>query len=178
MRIRTSFWLSLLFLAVVVTAIGEDVTAQTMKIGIVHDARIEQEYKAFTKVTEDYNIAYQAWEEEATTIQQELDDLVEEYERQKLILSEEKRAEKEAAIDSKRESLDAYTKRIFGPGGTAYQKQDQLLQPLVEKVREAIKAVAVEGEFDIVFTDQTGWAYIKEYVDITDDVLRYLEENE
>ena len=178
MQTRTRYLLLLLCLMIVLGAAAEEISAQSMKIGIVRDARIEQEYKAFQRAKEEYDIAYQEWEEKAGELQQQLADMLEEYERQKLILSDEKKAEKEAAIEGKQGELDAYTKRIFGPGGQAYQKHDQLLQPLVELIRQAIEAVSVEGNYDIVFTDQSGIGYIKEYDDITDDVLQYLAEIE
>ena len=95
-----------------------------------------------------------------------------------MILSEDKKREKEATIRAKQESLDAYTRRIYGPGGTAEQKNATLLEPLLQKATAAIEAVAVEGEYDIIFTLQSGLGYIKESYDVTDKVLEYLEKEE
>jgi outer membrane protein len=157
---------------------SSDAVAQGMKIGFVRDTRIYEEYKGWQKAQDDLNAEARAWEEEAVAKQDALRELQEEYERQKLILSDEKRREKEATITTKEEDLDAFTRRIYGPGGTAEQRQMALMQPVIDRITEAIEAIAVEGDYDVIFTAQSGLGYIKESYDITDKVLEYLEENE
>jgi outer membrane protein len=172
---------SLLVVTVCVLALllmAQRAQSQGLKIGFVNDERIKVEYKAWQLAQEQWELEAKAWEEEALAKQTDLNDLEDEYEKQKLILSEEKKKEKEAAIKVKAEDLDSYTRRIFGPNGEAERKQAQLLQPLLEKVTQAIEAVAVEANYDVVFTLQSGLGYIKESYDLTDKVLEYLEENE
>ncbi|MCH7946750.1 MAG: OmpH family outer membrane protein, partial [candidate division Zixibacteria bacterium] len=53
----------------------------------------------------------------------------------------------------------------------------QLLEPLLQSVNQAIEAVAIEGNYDVVFTLQSGLAYIKDEFDVTDKVIKYLEDN-
>ncbi len=149
---------------------------QALKIGFIKDDRIYQEYDAFRKAQEQWEVERQAWDEEAQAKQQELADLQAEYEKQKLILSEEKKKQREAAINAKRDALDAYTKQVFGPDGTAERKYNELMQPLLESIHRAIEAVAVEGNYDVIFTLQ-GIGYIKDSYDVTDKVLKYLEES-
>lgn len=158
--------------------LAERAQSQGIKIGFVNDERIKVDYKAWQKAQEQWELEAKAWEEEAVQKQTDLKDLEDEFEKQKLILSEEKKKEKEAAIKIKADDLDNYTRRIFGPNGEAERKQAQLLQPLLEKVTQAIEAVAVESNYDVVFTLQSGLGYIKESYDLTDKVLEYLEDNE
>ena len=152
--------------------------AQGIKIGFVKDDVIEKNYKAWTRAKEQIDLEFKAWDDEAVTKQQEIQDLLDEYEKQKLILSDEKKREKEATIRAKKEALDAYTRQIYGPGGTAEQKQRTLIEPVLEKANRAIEAVALEGDFDVIFTLQSGLGYIKESYDVTDLVLEYLEKQE
>lgn len=152
--------------------------AQGLKIGFVKDDVIQTNYKAWARAQEQMELDIKAWDDEAVSKQQEIQELLEEYEKQKLILSEEKKREKEATIRAKREALDAYTRQIYGPGGTAEQKQQTLLGPLLDKANRAIEAVALEGDFDVIFTLQSGLGYIKESYDVTDLVLEYLEKQE
>ncbi|HWR81970.1 MAG TPA: OmpH family outer membrane protein [Candidatus Deferrimicrobium sp.] len=153
----------------------ERVQAQGPKIGFVKDERVFQEYSAWRKAQEQWDVEKKAWDEEAMSKKQELDDIELEFERQKLILSEDKKKEREAAINAKRDALDAYTKEIFGPEGTAERKYGQLVQPLLESIHKAIEAVAVQGDYDVIFTLQ-GIGYIKDSYDVTDQVLKHLEE--
>ncbi|MDF1543783.1 MAG: OmpH family outer membrane protein [bacterium] len=168
-----------LFAALILTsAAAEFVNAQGTKMGFVNDERIKMEYRAWQKAQEQWELEAKAWEEEAIAKQEELREMEEEYDKQKLILSEEKKKEKEAAIKVKSDDLDAYTRRVFGPNGEAERKQASLLQPLLDNVTAAIEAVAVEETYDVIFTLQSGLGYINPTLDITDKVLKYLEENE
>ena len=170
---RTIF--AALLLAGSIFGLSSQVSAQGMKIGFVRDDVIKDNYKAWQRAQQEWETEQKAWEDEATTKQQELQDMQDEYDKQKLILSEDKRREREAAIRTKQESLDAYTRQIYGPGGTAERTQQKLIVPLLDRVTKAIELVATEGNYDVVFTMQSGLGYIKETYDLTDKVLEKLE---
>lgn len=152
--------------------------SQTIKMGFVNDEKIKEGYKAFLRAQEQWEVEKKAWDDEATAKQTELQTMLEDYDKQKLILSEEKRKEREAAIRAKKDALDAFTRQIYSPGGTAERKQQDLLGPLLETVTKAIEAVALEEGYDVVFTLQSGLGYIKESYDITTKVLDKLEKLE
>ena len=166
---------ALVAVLVVAFCLAPAVSAQGSKMGFVKEDRLQQEYKGWQRAQEEWETESKAWEDEAVTMQQELRELTEEFEKQKLILSEEKKREREAAINAKREALDAYTRTVFGPSGTAERKQSQLLQPILENIQQAIEEVAIEGNYDVIFTLQS-IAYIKDSYDVTDEVLKRLEE--
>jgi len=178
MRRFTNTLLALFAAVILISATADFVNAQSVKMGFVNDERIKLEYRAWQKAQENWEVEAKAWEEEATTKQDELRELQDDFEKQKLILSEEKKREREAAIKVKADDLDAYTRRVFGPNGEAERKQAALLQPLLDNVTKAIEAVAVEESYDVVFTLQSGLGYINPSLDVTDKVLKYLEENE
>ncbi len=177
LRIKKLTFLFLLFALAAYFAPSE-ILAQGMKIGLVKDDRIQLEYKAFQKAKEQWVIEEKAWEEEAISKQVELQELEQEFEKQKLILSDDKKKEKEAAINVKRDDLDSYTRRIFGPNGEAERKYKVLTESLLNQINKAIEAVSIEMNLDVVFTLQSGLGYIKHDYDITDKVLKYLEENQ
>lgn len=152
--------------------------AQGIKMGFVRDSEIESKYKAWQRAQEQWNVERKAWDDEAQTKQTELQDMIDEYNRQKLILSEDKKNEKEAAIRAKQEALDAYTRQIYGPGGTAEKKQNELIMPIQENVNKAIEAVATEEGYDVIFTMNSGLGYINPSYDVTDKVLEKLDQLE
>ena len=168
----------LILAALLCPVLVQTVSAQNIKIGFVKDEQIKQDYKAWQRSQEDWNLESKAWEDEALEKQQELQELQEEFDKQKLILSEEKKKEREAAINAKIEALDAYTRQVYGPNGSAERKHIQLIQPLLENITKAIEDVAIEGNYDVIFTLQSGLGYIKEIYDVTDDVLKSLDEIE
>ncbi len=168
---------SLLLAAILCFMVSGSTNAQGLKIGYIADERLFSEYTAFQKAQEEFETEQVAWEDEASALQQELQELIDEYEKQKLILSDEKKREREARIRTKREALDAFTRQLFGPGGTAERKEAELMQPINQNIRKAIETVALEGNYDVIFT-LSGIGYIKETYDVTDRVIEVLDELE
>ena len=149
--------------------------AQVMKNGYIDSDKIFSQYTEWSKAQEEFNTDYKAWEDQAKDMQSEYEDMTSEYDRQRLILSEDKKKEREAAIAAKKQALDAFTNQIFGPNGEAERKNDALIQPLLEKINAAIEQVATEGNYDFIY-NSAGLAYAKKEYDITDKVLQVLEE--
>ncbi len=177
MRKMTNVILAGLLAVALIAGMAATTAAQSTKMGFVKEDRIVTEYKGFLQAQEQWDLESNAWNEQATTMQDELQELIDEFERQKLILSDEKKREKEASINVKREALDAFTRQTFGPGGTAERKNQSLLAEPMERIQQAIEDVAIEGNYDVIFTLQS-IAYIKEAHDVTDQVLERLEETE
>ena len=167
--------LGLMAALMILSIVPTDAFAQGAKVGFVRDDVIKEKYEAWARAEEQFRTERAAWDEEAMSKQDELQEIVDEYDRQKLILSEEKRNEREALIRTKTEALDAFTRQIYQPGGTAERKQEELFGPLLENVSKAIEAVALEEEYDVIFTMQSGLGYIRETLDVTDKVLDALD---
>ena len=149
--------------------------AQLGKLGYVDSDKIFANYDGWVKAQEEFETEYKAWDNEAREMQQELTDLIDEFEKQKTILSPEKRREKEAAIDTKRNLLDSFTKQIFGPQGEAERRNATMVRPLLENINAAIEQVATDENYDFVFNSD-GLAYARKDFDITDKVLEALLE--
>lgn len=177
---RNSRKTALVLIAVILSmTLGAAVAqSQGLKIGYIDDEKIKASYKEWGRAQNQWEIERQAWDDEALAKQTELEEIAAEYEKQKLILSEEKKQEREAAIRAKQDALDAFTRQVYGPGGSAERKQMELIGPLLENVNTAIEAVALDGNYDVIFTMQSGIGYIKETYDLTDKVLEQLEKIE
>ncbi len=151
--------------------------AQALKMGFVKDERFKTEFKGWKAAQEELETQMKAWEDEVTTKRTELQTMSDEYDKQRLILSDEKKKEREAQMQTKYDALDSFTKSVFGPGGLAESKHKMLIEPLLEKISKAIEAVAIRDGYDVIFT-LASIGYIKDSYDVTDKVLAYLEENE
>lgn len=170
--VRLMTLLGVVFVATILFA--PTASSQGAKIGFVNDEEIKLRYKAWQRAQEQWEVEKKSWDDESLAKKIELEDMLVEYDKQKLILSKEKRTEREAAIRTKKESLDAFTRQIYSPGGTAERKQEELIGPLLQNVTDAIKAVAIEENFDVILT-LGSIGYIRETLDITEKVLDALE---
>jgi len=160
---------------VFVLSLSSLATAQSGKFGFIRDDRIRTEFRDWLDAEESIQLDIKAWEDEANSKKLEFQELLDEYDKQRLILSDEKKRAKEATIRAKQEALDAFTRQIWGPSGRAEQRQQALLEPLLAKINKAIEIVALEGDFDVIFTSSSGLGYVNPALDVTDKVLAALE---
>jgi len=148
--------------------------ASAQKLGFIDSEKIQSSYKEWTKAQEQFNTEMKVWEDSAAKMDQDLRAMQDEYDKQKLILSADKKAEKEAAINLKVQALQNYTRDISGPGGKAEKRMQELVKPLYEKITAAIEKVAIANNYDYVF-NSSGLAYARKELDITDKVIDALE---
>lgn len=170
----------MLLLAAVVLAVGfvSGASAQALKIGYVKDDDIKQTYKAWARAQEQWENEKKVWDSTAQARSAELQTMMDDYDKQRLILSDEKKRERENAIRAKQDDLNRYTQEVYGPDGLAEKKQAELVKPLLDNINKAIQQLAADEGYDIIFTQMSGIAYMKPTYDVTAKVLEYLEKLE
>jgi outer membrane protein len=164
-------------LAGIVMAVLLTGAAAAQRFAYVDSERVIKNYKDWATAEQQFNTEYKAWEEEAARMETELQTMFDEYEKQKLILSADKKLEREAAISAKEQALNAFTRDISSPGGKAEKRMAELTKPLYEKITAAIEKVAIQENYDFVF-NSVGLAYAKKELEITDKVIEVLESGE
>ena len=84
-----------------------------------------------------------------------------------------KKRKKEEAILAKDQEVKTLQMKYFGPDGELFTKRNELVQPIQEKVYNAINQIALIKNYAFVFDKATGTTilYSNEKNDISDDVL-------
>jgi len=117
------------------------------------------------------------WQEELKKMENEWKTKYDDYEKRKLIMSDQKRVETERELVALENKISTYRQQKFGPTGELFKKQTELMEPVQNKVFNIIQDVAVELDLDFVF-DKSGdiiFLYTKQEHDITPLVLEMLE---
>ncbi len=97
----------------------------------------------------------------------------EDFKAQELMLSDAKKKEKMALLDERRRGVETYYQQIFGPGGEAARKNEELLKPILDKVNEIIRQVGEQEKYTMIFdTSNTGIAYASPGVDLTEKIIQ------
>ena len=99
-----------------------------------------------------------------------------EYQAEQVLMSAEMKTKKEDEIMNKEKEVREMQKRKFGPEGELFQKRQELVQPIQEKVFEAIKAYADDRGYDIVLdkSSNTGILFTSDSYDKTADIKKRL----
>jgi outer membrane protein len=149
------------------------------KFGFVNSARIRTEYKEFADAQEKFDKDVAMWQVELDSMKVEIDSLENELDKQNLLLSEEKKKEKEGIIKDKKLKYKSYSTEVFGTDGKIERRNAELVKPIYDKIMLVIEKIAREGNYSFIF-DSVGSniAYADKKLDLTDRVLEELNKLE
>lgn len=122
---------------------------------------------------EEINQMSVGWQKELKNMRDKLDQMKRDYQTESVLLSDDMKNKKEAAIAAKEQELAALQMQYFGPEGELFTKRIELIQPIQEKIYNAINQVAQVKNYSFVFdkSASTTLLYCNEKLDISDDVL-------
>jgi outer membrane protein len=145
------------------------VYAQDVQIGYVDTEKVLDSAPGAQEATKIFDEEVETWRDEAENLKVELQSLIDEYENQKLILSPEKKREKEDKITLKK---NEYDQKVYEIQGKIQQRSAELSQPILENVYQTIKVVAERENYDLVFDSSVGAiVYADPSLDITQLVI-------
>ena len=148
-----------------------------LKIGYVDSDAIMDKMPDAQDAKQKLDALVQEWQGELNKIENTWKTKYDDYEKRKLIMTDQTRAEMEAELVKLEKQVSDYREKKFGTNGEMFQKQDELMKPVQNKVFSAIKEVAQEEDYDYVF-DRSGdilLLYAKDKYDITIKVLNKLK---
>jgi len=147
---------------------------QELKLAFVDFQRVQAEFADFQAAQAEFDKDVETWKTELAGLEDEIVAAEGEFEKQKLLLSEVKRTEREKGITEKKVQYQQLSTNILGPGGRADTRQKALLEGILKKVNDALALVASRENYSVIF-EKAALAYAQEKLDITDKVLQELE---
>ena len=143
------------------------------KIGYIDSQRILQSFQEFLDAKNKLEEIRGQYESEYQTKLSEFETLQKDIESQSLLLSEEKKKEKQRLLREKRYELEKYTYEKLGPEGELYKKNIELQRPIYDKVTKVIQQIGKDEEYDFIFDSQSLVYGLPNY-DLTDKVIEQL----
>tara|TARA_B100001029_G_C15000145_1_gene417571 strand:+ start:275 stop:802 length:528 start_codon:yes stop_codon:yes gene_type:complete len=143
-----------------------------IKIGYVDSNEIMSNFEEVRQVQVDLEKEQRKLESEFNNLVAQLDSLQQDYERQRLLMSESRRQEKENQIIRMKQNVEEFQLKKFGPEGEIYRKQNELLKPILSKVDAAIQKVGSEQGYDFILDAMSGaLLYALDSHNLTEDVM-------
>lgn len=147
-------------------------SAQT--IAVVDSDRIFENLGEVADATELLQTEIEEWEAHADSLQAEIDEIETDLEYT-MVMSPERRREREDLLEQKKQELQDFLSTTFGPGGTVETRNSTLVSPIVASINEAVQEISVEEGYDLVLDTSGGTVvYVSNSMDITDIVLEKL----
>jgi len=148
-----------------------------LKIGYVDSDTIMDNYPDVQDARQRLDALIQEWQAELRKMESDLKLKQDDYEKRRLIMTEQTSAEAKADIAKLEKEIADYRDKKFGANGELFQKQSEVMKPVQNKVFTIIQQIAAEEELDFVF-DRSGdilFLYAKPEYDLTAKVIERLK---
>ena len=121
------------------------------------------------------NIA-KTWQKEIDDMQQDLDKMYKTYDAEQVMLSDELKKKREDQLFVKEKTVRDMQRQRFGFEGDLFKKRQELIQPIQNKVYNAVQKLAVQRGYDFILDKSEGITVIfaDPKLEKSDDVLREL----
>ena len=120
------------------------------------------------------------WQNEIRSMENEYKRKKDDLDKRNLIMTDQTRTEAQKELTELENKISTFRDQKFGAKGELFQKQDELMKPVQNKVFNAIQEIAADDDLDFVF-DRSGdilLLYAKPDYDITAKVLEKLKKEE
>lgn len=96
------------------------------------------------------------WQKQLERRYSEIDKMYKNYQAEQILLTEDMKTKREEEIIKKEKEAKEYQKQKFGVDGELFQKRQELVKPIQDKVYQAVQDVANISSLDIVFDKSSG----------------------
>ncbi len=116
------------------------------------------------------------WEKEISDEYAEVEKMYKDYQNEQVLLTREMKIKREEEIIGKEKAVKELQNKYFGREGDLYKKRQELIKPIQDEVYNAVKEIAVEGNYAVIFDTASGpsMLYTNPKYDLSDDVLEKL----
>jgi len=143
-----------------------------MKVGFINSEAILQQAPGYAAAIQQFQTELQQMQESFAPRTAELEQMITDYETQVNALSDTAKAMREQAIMQKQAQVQQEAGQMEAQ---AQQRQAQLMQPVMDRVSEAIEAVRVDGGYSMIFDVAAGGLVAADpALDLTDAVVAQL----
>jgi outer membrane protein len=146
------------------------------KFGYVDTQYVLSQMEEYEEAKQEIEKVSLAWQDEIKDKQKEIEAMYSALKAEEVLLTEAMKEQRMEEIRKSENALKEYNKKVFGFEGMFFLKQKEILQPVQEKVFDAVETVAVKQKLQIVF-DKSGdlvMIYTNPVHDYTDYVLEEL----
>lgn len=165
---------NILFALVLFTGITTAATAQ--RYAYVDSEFILNNLPEYQAAQQELDRFSAQWQKEIEQRYEAIDRLYKAFQAEKVLLTDEMRTAREEEIVQKEQQARELQRQRFGVEGDLFQKRVELIQPIQDKVYQAIKEVAEGSGYSVIFdkANQSNILYADPRYDKSDRVLRKL----
>jgi outer membrane protein len=147
-------WVTALALGVV-CSLSLTSTASAQRVGFVDTEYILSNMAEYQAAQQEVELTSQAWQAEYEKMRKNAKDLFDQYQAERVLLSDDVRLQREQAIQDAELKAAKYRQDKFGFSGELFQFREEKVRPIQDKVFQAIEEIATEKKADFIL-DKSG----------------------
>ena len=131
------------------------------------------EYKTAQKQLDDFAAS---WQKEIDNMQKDLDKMYRDFEAEQVMLTDDLKKKREDQLFVKEKTVRDLQRQRFGFEGDLFKKRQELVQPIQNKVYNAVQKLAVQRGYDFILDKSEGITVIfaDPKLEKSDDILKEL----
>lgn len=155
------------------TLLATGLWAQQYRFGVVDTEYILKRIPEYNQAQAQLENMSKQWQGEVEALLSEADALRKSLDAERILLTDEMQAEREAGIKAKEEEARKLQHQYFGVEGELFKKRQELVKPIQDQVFNAVQDVARKKKLDVVFDKASSLTllYSSDRIEISDDVL-------
>ena len=165
------------YFAVALLLAAATLTQAQSKIGHINSEAIMQTLPEAIDAQKTLDQLVSQWEGELQKMQADWKKKFDDYDKRKLILTDQARADAERELRELDQSISDYRNKKFGQNGELFQKQNDVMKPIQNKIFKVLEEIAKEENYDYVF-DKSGeilLLYANDKNDLTQKVISRMQ---
>jgi outer membrane protein len=152
--------------------------AQAIRVAYIDSNRIMMDCVDTREAQRLFQLDRDRWDREIDDMTADIRRLETEFEMRRLTLSESGVREAEERINARIRERQNLLERIYGERGLAASRNEELLAPIMEKLRIVLDRIAIDDNYTIIFDAATsGIVWAQERLDITQQVIDEMNRN-
>ena len=151
-------------------------TVWAQKFAFVDSEYILNKIPSYKAAQEQINKLSEQYQKEIEDRYTEIEKMYNEYQAEKVLLTEDMKKKKEDAIIAKERETKDLQMKYFGRDGQVFKKREELVKPIQDQIYNAINEIATEGGYAIIFdaAASPNMIYTNSRYDKSDEVLQKL----
>lgn len=151
--------------------------AQAQRIAYVDVASVLSSMGDYTTAQQTLDRQAAKWRQDIAQEYDQIKGLYNKYQAEQVLLSDDARQQREEEIMEREKNVRDMQKAKFGPEGELFQRRQELVQPIQDRVYSIIEDYANEKGYDFIFDKaaSTGMIFSNERYDKTTDIIDRLK---
>ncbi len=147
--------------------------AQAQKIGFIDSQAILDQLPEARDAKRRLEVLTLEWQNEIKKKRDALDKMVREFQAKEVLYTDEIKQQKRKEMMDADKAIFEYQNQKFGVDGEYFRKQNELMRPIQDKLYSAMRAVAIDNDYEFVFdrASETLLLYANETHNLTQKVL-------